>query len=87
VKKALSLRVPPIMQKPGGLVTQHYGLDSKSRCHHCTGRTALTARSRWREAVCLMMILAEPGISADGISSLGRQMALLFRQVVLHLFF
>ena len=31
VKKALALKVPPIMQKPGGLATQHYGLDSKSR--------------------------------------------------------
>jgi len=65
VKKALVLRVPPIMQKPGGMATQHYGLDSKSR---------------WREAVCLMMILAEPAITPDGISILGKHMALLFRQ-------
>ena len=36
---------------------------------------------RWREAVCLMMVLAEPGITAEDISSLGRQMAGLFRQV------
>ena len=31
VKRALALKTPPIMQKPGGQVTQHYGLDSKSR--------------------------------------------------------
>lgn len=31
MKRALALKAPPIMQKPGGQVTQHYGLDSKSR--------------------------------------------------------
>ena len=37
---------------------------------------------RWREAVCLMMILSEPNITPEAIAHLGRQMALLFRQVV-----
>ena len=31
VKQAVTLESPPMMQKPAGLVTQFYGLDSKSR--------------------------------------------------------
>jgi len=65
VKKAVMETIPPIMQKPSGNAAQHYGLDSKSR---------------WREAVCVMMILSDPAITAEGVSRLGRQMAQLFRQ-------
>lgn len=65
VKKAIMETIPPIMQKPSGNAAQHYGLDSKSR---------------WREAVCVMMILSEPAITVEGVSRLGRQMAQLFRQ-------
>ena len=36
---------------------------------------------RWREAVCLMMILSDPFITPEAITHLGKQMALLFRQV------
>ena len=46
-------------------VTQHYGLDSKSR---------------WREAVCVMLLYSEPGISSEAVTKLGRQLAGLFRQ-------
>ena len=31
VKQAVTSESPPMMQKPAGLVTQFYGLDSKSR--------------------------------------------------------
>ena len=36
---------------------------------------------RWREAVCVMMIYSDPGITPDSLNSLGQQLAKLFRQV------
>ena len=36
---------------------------------------------RWREAVCVMMIYSEPGISPDNLNILGHRLAKLFRQV------
>ena len=36
--------------------------------------------SRWREAVCIMMLVSDPHITNDGVNKLGRQLAQLFRQ-------
>jgi len=65
VKLGISGKDPPVMVKPAGPVTVHYGLDSKSR---------------WREAVCLMMLLVEPDWVGDEIEQLGRRLSVLFRQ-------
>jgi len=65
VKIAASKTIPPVMCKPAGPITQHYGLDSKSR---------------WREAVCVMMLEADPHLETEGTNKLGRQLAQLFRQ-------
>ena len=66
VKQSFLQNCPVLMQKPSGNVTQYYGLDSKSR---------------WREAICVMMIYSDPGMSNDGLTQLGQQLANLFKQV------
>ena len=36
---------------------------------------------RWREAICVMMIYGEPGLTNEGLTRLGQQLGNLFRQV------
>ena len=36
---------------------------------------------RWREAVCVMMIYSEPGMTPENLTNLGRQLGKLFKQV------
>ena len=38
---------------------------------------------RWREAICVMMIYGEPGLTNEGLTRLGQQLGNLFRQVTL----
>ena len=38
---------------------------------------------RWREAICVMMIYSEPGMTNEHLSQLGQKLANLFKQVSL----
>ncbi len=35
---------------------------------------------RWREAVCMMMLMQDPHITPEGVARLGRHLAQIFRQ-------
>jgi hypothetical protein len=35
---------------------------------------------RWREAVCMMMLMQDPHITTEGVARLGRHLAQIFRQ-------